>query len=165
VIGGAIGAYTLTAVPARLITPWVSLYLAGMGLRILYTAWRPILPTRPPAPRVEVLGFTGGLLDAMGGGGWGPIVTSTLVGQGREPRWAIGSVNRAEFFVTLAQSAVFVTAIGLTNWRVIAALCLGGAAAAPVGALVARRARPQHLMVLVGLLILALSVRTFVVSW
>ena len=158
-IGGAIGAYVLSNVSAAAVTPWVAIYLALMGMRILYTAWRsPPLNASPK--RVEVLGFAGGLLDAMGGGGWGPIVTSTLVGQGQEPRRAIGSVNRAEFFVTLAQSATFLLAIGLTEWRAIVALCIGGALAAPLGALVAKRVAPQPLMVFVGVLILALSART-----
>jgi uncharacterized membrane protein YfcA len=165
VVGGAIGAYALTALPADLLTPWVSVYLAIMGVRIFFKAWRNVPIQHATAPRVEVLGFVGGLLDAMGGGGWGPIVTSTLVGQGQEPRRAIGSVNRAEFFVTLAQSAVFVTTIGLSNWRVIAALCIGGALAAPIAAVVARHARPRYLMIVLGVLIVALSLRTLVTSW
>ena len=165
VIGGAIGAYTLTALPGDLLKPWIAVYLGLMGLRILYKAWhhRPI--AHATAPRVEVLGLFGGLLDAMGGGGWGPIVTSTLVGQGREPRRAIGSVNRAEFFVTLAQSAVFVTTIGIAHWQITVALCLGGAAAAPLAAVVAKRTQPRALMVFVGLLILTLSLATLVTSW
>jgi uncharacterized protein len=164
-IGGAIGAYVLTSFPADVLTPWVAIYLALMGARIVYKAWRTRVIARATAPRVEVLGFFGGLLDAMGGGGWGPIVTSTLVGQGQEPRRAIGSVNRAEFFVTLAQSVVFVTTIGLTHWPVIAALCLGGAVAAPIGALIAKHARPRPLMIFVGLLIVGLSLRTLVTAW
>lgn len=164
-VGGAIGAYLLTSFPAHVLTPWISIYLAMMGARILYKAWRNTVIARATTPRVEVLGFFGGLLDAMGGGGWGPIVTSTLVGQGQEPRRAIGSVNRAEFFVTLAQSAVFVTTIGLSHWQVILALCVGGAVAAPVAAIVAKHAQPRLLMAVVGTLIVALSLRTLVMSW
>jgi uncharacterized membrane protein YfcA len=74
-------------------------------------------------------------------------------------------VNRAEFFVTLAQSAVFVTMIGLSHWQLIAALCLGGAIAAPLAAVVAQRAHPRMLMIAVGSLIVLLSVRTLVTSW
>jgi uncharacterized membrane protein YfcA len=164
VIGGAIGASLLANVSPQLVTPWVSVYLGLMGARILYKAWHRRPRFRVSAPRVEILGFTGGLLDAMGGG-WGPIVTSTLVGQGQEPRRAIGSVNRAEFFVTLAQSAVFVTTIGLSNWQVIAGLCVGGAMAAPLAASVARHASPRYLMIFVGVLILVLSMRTLVTTW
>jgi uncharacterized membrane protein YfcA len=162
-IGGAIGAYALTSIPAEVITPWIAVYLALMGVRILIKAWN----GRPPAlsaQRVEALGFTGGLLDAMGGGGWGPIVTSTLVGRGHEPRMAIGSVNRAEFFVTVVQSATFVLTIGLSNWRVVLGLCAGGALAAPLAARVARRLQAKHLMIAVGVLIILLSLRTLVMS-
>jgi uncharacterized membrane protein YfcA len=120
---------------------------------------------RLSTPRVKLLGFFGGLFEAMGGGGGGPIVTSTLVGQGREPRRTIGSVNRAEFFVTLAQSLVFVTTLGLATWKITVALCLGGAVAAPLAATVARTVKAQYLMVLVGALILVLSFRTLVMSW
>jgi uncharacterized protein len=164
-IGGAIGAYVLTAFPADIMRPWVALYLALMGLRILYKAWRMTSAFRGNTGRIEVLGFTGGLLDAIGGGGWGPIVTSTLLGQGREPRRAIGSVNRAEFFVTLAQSAVFITTLGLSNLPVIAALCVGGALAAPLGASLAKRVKARYLMVFVGSLILGLSTRTLLAAW
>lgn len=164
-LGGAIGAYLLTSFPADVLTPWVAVYLAIMGARILYKAWRNTVAARAEAPRVGLLGFIGGFLDAIGGGGWGPIVTSTLVGQGQEPRRAIGSVNRAEFFVTLAQSFVFVMTIGLNHWQVIAALCLGGAIAAPIAASVAKYAAPRPLMIFVGVLILVLSLRTLVVSF
>jgi uncharacterized membrane protein YfcA len=158
-IGGGLGAYLLSNLSAAAVTPWVALYLGLMGVRILYKAWRAATPVAS-GRGVEWLGFAGGFLDAIGGGGWGPIVTSTLVGQGQEPRRAIGSVNRAEFFVTLAQSATFVLTIGLTEWKVIAALCIGGAVAAPLGASVAKRVDARKLMVGVGLLILALSART-----
>jgi uncharacterized membrane protein YfcA len=164
VIGGALGAYLLTSIPAEAIIPWVSIYLALMGVRILYKAWRARPAPRVTTGRVEVLGFVGGLLDALGGGGWGPIVTSTLVGRGQEPRRAIGSVNRAEFFVTLAQSATFILTIGLSQWQIVAALCVGGALAAPFGAAVARRVRAEALMVFVGVLIIVLSLRTLVMS-
>jgi uncharacterized membrane protein YfcA len=162
-LGGAIGAYALSSIPGELLTPWIAVYLALMGVRILIKAWNGRPPTLS-SQRVEALGFTGGLLDAMGGGGWGPIVTSTLVGRGHEPRMAIGSVNRAEFFVTIVQSATFVLTIGLSNWRVVLGLCAGGALAAPLAARVARALKAEHLMVAVGVLIIALSLRTFVVS-
>ena len=163
VIGGAIGAYILSNVSADLITPWISVYLALMGVRILYKA-RQATVIRPSMPRVEILGFVGGLLDAIGGGGWGPIVTSTLVGQGQEPRRAIGSVNRAEFFVTLAQSATFMLTIGLSNWKIIAALCVGGGLAAPLAATVIKHVQAERLMIVVGVLIILLSLRTLVMS-
>lgn len=164
-IGGAIGAYALAALPADVMKPWIAVYLGVMGVRILLKAWNGRGHRAAPAThRIGVLGFAGGLLDAMGGGGWGPIVTSTLVGRGHEPRMAIGSVNRAEFFVTVVQSATFVATIGMSNWRVVLGLCLGGAIAAPMAARMARRLRAEHLMVAVGVLIILLSVRTLLTS-
>lgn len=164
VVGGALGAYILSRFPGEALTPWVAAYLGLMGVRILYKAWRGRPIAAATAQRVEVLGFVGGLLDAIGGGGWGPIVTTTLVGRGHEPRVAIGSVNRAEFFVTLAQSAAFVLTIGLSNWRIVAALCAGGALAAPVAARVAKHMKAERLMIAVGVLIVLLSLRTLVAS-
>jgi uncharacterized membrane protein YfcA len=164
-IGGAIGAYILASLPGDAMKPWVAAYLAFMGVRILVKAWNGRSLTVPSVHRLEALGFTGGFLDAIGGGGWGPIVTTTLVGRGHEPRMAIGSVNRAEFFVTLVQSVTFVVAVGLKNWRVVLGMCLGGALAAPLGALAARRIKAEHLMVAVGALIILLSLRTVVTSF
>jgi uncharacterized membrane protein YfcA len=159
-IGGAIGAYALASLPGDAMKPWVAVYLAVMGVRIVIRALKGPAALRTSPHRVEALGFAGGLLEAMGGGGWGPIVTSTLVGRGHTPRTAIGSVNRAEFFVTLVQSAAFITVIGIGNWPVVLALSAGGAAAAPLAAHVARGVKAEHLMMAVGLLILLLSLRT-----
>jgi len=164
-IGGAIGAYVLTSLPGEALKPWIAVYLAFMGVRILIKAWNGRAPAVASPHRVEVLGFAGGFLDAVGGGGWGPIVTSTLVGRGHEPRMAIGSVNRAEFFVTLVQSATFIVALGTVTWRVVLGLCLGGALAAPIAARVAKHVKAEHLMVAVGVLIVLLSLRTFVTSF
>lgn len=163
-VGGALGAYVLTALPGEALRPWIAVYLALMGARILFIAWHGRTPATPATPGVRVLGFAGGLLDALGGGGWGPIVTSTLVGSGLEPRMAIGSVNRAEFFVTVVQSFVFVATIGFDLWQTVLALSLGGALAAPLAAHVARRIPARVLMVAVGTLIVALSLFTLVSS-
>ena len=164
-IGGAMGAYTLAQFSADAIRPYIAVYLALMGVRILLKAWNGRPPAVPASHRVEVLGFVGGLLDAMGGGGWGPIVTTTLVGQGHEPRLAIGSVNRAEFFVTLVQSATFVVTLGLYNWPVVLGLCAGGALAAPLAAVMASRVKAAHLMIAVGLLIVLVSMRILLTSF
>ncbi|MEZ5287565.1 MAG: sulfite exporter TauE/SafE family protein [Vicinamibacterales bacterium] len=163
-IGGAVGAYALSALPGEALRPWIAVYLGLMGIRILIKALNGRPPTVATRQRVEALGFVGGLMDAMGGGGWGPIVTSTLVGRGHEPRMAIGSVNRAEFFVTLVQSATFIVMLGASNWQVVLGLCLGGALAAPIAAHAVRRLKAEHLMVMVGILIVLLSLRTLVTS-
>lgn len=163
IAGGAIGAYALSSIPGEHLTPWIAVYLALMGGRILVRAVRRTAPAAARR-RIEVLGFTGGLADAMGGGGWGPIVTSTLVGHGHEPRLAIGSVNRAEFFVTVVQSATFVAMLGMSRLQPVLGLCLGGALAAPLAAHVAKALPARTLMIVVGALIIGLSLRTLVAS-
>ena len=136
--GGALGAYVLSNVEGKAIRPIVSAYLLVMGVLILMRAVRgsAIEDARPSfAPP---LGLVGGFLDAIGGGGWGPLVTSTLIGSGHAPRLVIGSVSLAEFFVTAAISVTFLGTIGLELWPIIAGLILGGALAAPLAAYAAK---------------------------
>ncbi|MBL8846648.1 MAG: sulfite exporter TauE/SafE family protein [Hyphomicrobium zavarzinii] len=159
-IGGAIGAYALSEFPGDTLKPFISAYLLLLGLVII---WKALArkPLAAPAPRsVAPLGFFGGLLDAIGGGGWGPIVTSSLLGQGATPRYAIGSVNLAEFFVTLTISTTFFLTVGLSLWPIIAGLIVGGVIAAPFAALAAKHVPAKVLMLVVGCVVVLLSVRT-----
>jgi uncharacterized protein len=160
-IGGALGAYVLASLPGEAIRPYVSVYLFGMGLLIVWRALR--RPFRGEAPRhVVPLGLFGGFLDAVGGGGWGPMVASTLVGRGAVPRLAIGSVNLAEFFVTVTVSATFLATVGLDLVPIIAGLVLGGVVAAPFAAMATRHIPDRPLMLLVGVVIVLLSLRELV---
>jgi len=159
VIGGVLGAYVLTHLPGERIKPFVAGYLLFMGIVIIAKGWKPFLKVEAPRDKPVALAFIGGLLDAMGGGGWGPIVTTTLIARGREPRTAIGSVHLAEFFVTFAQMVTFVAFLGLKNLEVVVGLVLGGIIAAPLAAYVCRRLPPRLLMNLVGVMIILLSLR------
>jgi uncharacterized membrane protein YfcA len=150
VLGGILGVYVLVETPTAAVRVFVSAYLLGLGGLILLKALRPQPPAAPPAAEVGVLGFFGRVLDAIGGGGWGAIVTSTLIGRGNVPREAIGSASLAEFFVTVAVSATFVVTVGVSLWPIIAGLVLGGALATPFAALVARRVPDRPLTVIVG---------------
>lgn len=109
-----------------------------------------------------LLALAGGFFDAIGGGGWGPIVTSTLIANGNNPRQTIGSVNLTEFFVTFAEAVTFITLIGLVNVNVILGLVIGGVVAAPLGAYLTRRVPAPAMMTVVGLLISFLSVHTII---
>src|SRR5918997_1153192 len=111
-IGGAIGAYVLASIDAETIQPLVSAYLAGIGLYIVFKAFRPLWPREVKDWIVPFIGAGGGLLDAMGGGGWGPIVTGSPIGRGHAPRQVIGSTNLTEFLVTTTVSATFVLTLG-----------------------------------------------------
>jgi hypothetical protein len=158
-IGGAAGAYLLTSIDGDTIQPFVSGYLLLMGVFILWKALheRPEVTEEPRS--VTVLALGGGFLDAIGGGGWGPIVASTLIGNGHEPRYTIGSVNAAEFFVTSTVSAAFIMTIGLSLWPMITGLIIGGALAAPFAAYVTQKLPDRPLMILVAVLVILLSIR------
>lgn len=162
-LGGALGAYLLTEIDGDIIQPFISIYLLAIGGLILWKALHPRLPRPDMAPnRVRALGVTGGFLDAIGGGGWGPMVASTLIGAGTTPRYAIGSTNLAEFFVTLTISATFVATIGLHLWPAILGLVLGGVIAAPFAAMVTQRLPDKPMMILVAVIIMLLSLRNLV---
>jgi len=161
VLGGILGAYVLTQVPGEKVRPVVAIYLFVMGALILRRALGRRASVRG-APRLVPLGFAGGFLDSIGGGGWGPIVTSTLVAQGQAPHLAVGSVSVTEFFVTLAQAGTFLAVLQWVHWPVAIGLLIGGVLAAPLAAYVCRRLPARVLMGLIGGLILVLSLRLIV---
>lgn len=159
IVGAVLGAYILTSLPGDALKPYVAVYLLVMGVIIVAKAFREF-PPRSVTTHVAPLGFVGALLDTLGGGGWGPVVASTLIVRGNHVRTTVGTVNAVEFFVTMAASATFFLTIGLSNWQMILALALGGLPAAPVGAWVCRHFPVKRMMVVVGLLVIALSLRT-----
>ncbi|MEO6263673.1 MAG: sulfite exporter TauE/SafE family protein [Luteimonas sp.] len=159
VLGAATGAYLLTALPGDLVKPWIAGYLVLMGVVILVKAVREF-PPRRVTTHLRPLGFFGAMADALGGGGWGPMVTSTLLARGNEFRITVGSVNAVEFFVTLTASITFILTIGLGHWQVIAGLAVGGVLAAPLGAWLVRHVPIKPMMLFVGLLVIAISSRT-----
>ncbi len=159
VLGGVIGAYVLTSLPSGVVKPLVSVYLLAMGLVILRKSMM-ANRAQPGRSHLIPLGLVGGFFDAIGGGGWGPIVTTTLVATGNTPRFVVGSVNLAEFFVTVCESVTFILTIGLTHANIIIGLIIGGGTAAPLAAVVCKKLPEKTLMRLVGLLIIVLSVRT-----
>lgn len=164
ILGAVLGAYILVQLPGDALRPYVASYLLLMGGVIVLKAFRSF-PPREVTTHLAPLGFFGALVDAMGGGGWGPIVATTLVVRGNDLRRTIGTVNAVEFFVTVAASVTFFLAMGLTHWRVIAGLAVGGVLAAPLAAWACRRVPLKPLMILVGSLVIALSARTLVVHF
>jgi uncharacterized protein len=164
VIGGVTGAYILTAIDGNIIKPFIAGYLILMGGVIIYKAFTMQPRSQPDeyhGPRISWLGLLGGFCDAIGGGGWGPVVTSTLVARGKYARTTIGSVNFSEFFVTLAQSIVFVFTLRFAEyWQIILGLLIGGGIAAPLAARMTQKLPLQSLMIMVGVLIILVSIRT-----
>jgi uncharacterized membrane protein YfcA len=161
VLGAVTGAYILTSIDGDAVKPYVSAYLLIMGIIIIRKAFRKTIVKRKVA-KVGVLAAVGGFVDSIGGGGWGPVVTSTLLSRGRDPRYTIGTVNATEFFVAFASAGVFTWMMGLQNLLVIAGLVIGGVLASPFGALLAGRVKPRTLMIMVGVMIIFLSLRNII---
>ena len=158
VIGGIVGAYILTSIDGKLIKPYITIYLLLMGLFILRKAFVLIKHNNKKIKHVRKLALTGGFLDAIGGGGWGPIVTSSLIGQGNSPRHTIGSVNTAEFFVSFATGITFILLGSAGHWILVAGLIIGGLFSAPFAAYLTSKLSTKKLLIAVGFLITAISI-------
>jgi hypothetical protein len=156
-LGGVLGAWLLSSVDSELLRPFVWLYLFAAGVLVLRRAFRRSEPELARAPSYA-LGGTAGFLDAVGGGGWGTITTPTLIARGMPPRYAIGTANAAEFFVTLSISVTFLLTFDWRRFDLVIALLGGGVVAAPVGAWVVRHIPPRLAMGAVGLIVMGLSV-------
>ncbi|MFD2717574.1 TSUP family transporter [Hymenobacter monticola] len=160
-IAGSIGgAYLLSRFGeeyANWVKPLLAAYLLILGLRILSKALRPQRDKRRKVKNAGWLAGAGGFLDSFGGGGWGPLVTSTLITNGRTPRYVIGTVSLVEFFVTFASAFTFFAMKGLSHWQIVAGLIVGGVAAAPIAARLAGRIPTRWMFVGVGLMVILWS--------
>lgn len=156
-LGAVLGVLVVTQIDGKLLRPYISAYLLIIGLYILSKAYRRLRAREREPRHVAKLGLFGGFVDAVGGGGWGPVVTSTLVGSGNDPRTTIGSVNFAEFFLTLATAASFTLLAVEGTWPVVAGLVVGGLFAAPFAALLVKTLSTRTLLISVGVLITVLS--------
>jgi uncharacterized membrane protein YfcA len=166
VIGGIGGAFLSTTLDGELLKPYISGYLLIMGIVIIRKAFKKV-EKKKKTKGVAPLALFGGFVDAIGGGGWGPVVTTTLVGSGRDPRYTIGSVNLAEFFIAMFTALSFAIFMGMQEWEgisqlatIILGLVFGGMFAAPFAAVICRKVKAKTLMVIVGCLIIVLSLRT-----
>lgn len=164
-LGAVAGAYILYSLEEYnyIIRPLVAVYTLGLGLAIIRKA---ILqtPKRRKTKNVPALASFGGFMDSIGGGGWGPIVTTTLIARGRHPRYTVGSVNLAEFFVSLASSLTFFATIGLSHIQIIIGLMLGGIIAAPIAAHLTRKLPLKRMMIMVGIVVILVSIRLLIKS-
>ena len=166
VIGGITGAYLLSNIDGKAIKPWVAIYLLVMGIRILVKAFRPVNGvSKALRKQLPLLGLFGGLMDAIGGGGWGPVVTTSMLANGEPPRTTIGSVNLTEFFVTLAEVITFLITLGTLDWPVVIGLIVGGAISAPLGALLTKKIPTKIMLIVVGLVVIGLQIRTLAMIW
>jgi uncharacterized membrane protein YfcA len=167
VAGAILGAVFLVFLgdnAGKWLSPLVALYALFLGTKILIKAFK-VNAKKERVKRIGWLAGIGGFLDSFGGGGWGPIVTSTLVSKGRSPGVTIGTVNLTEFFVTLASAAAFFIAIGVNHWNIVAGLIIGGGIAAPLAAKLAGRLPKRTMMIAVGIMIIIWCARMLVKSF
>ena len=158
VLGAILGAWILSNIDVTAARRYVYCYLLILGLYILWRSMRIARLPRQLAGWTSLLGFGAGFLDASGGGGWGPLTTTTLVGSGHSPRYSIGSVNTAEFFVTVSAATTFFAEIGVVSLEHLIPLVLGGVLTAPFGGWVVKHVPTRGLMTAVGMLIVVLSI-------
>lgn len=160
VIGSITGAYLLAdVIDGDVIKPFIAVYMIILAIVIVIKALRKNI-IKKKTKKLGILAIFGGFMDSVGGGGWGPIVTSTLLGRGRNPRYTIGSVNAAEFAVSFASGITFMLFGGIQGWQVILGLILGGVIAAPLAAYLVNRIQRKPMMIVVGILIIVLSLKT-----
>ncbi|MEJ5962041.1 sulfite exporter TauE/SafE family protein [Pedobacter immunditicola] len=162
VLGAVIGAVLLVYLGEEYgayLRPVLSVYTLLLGARILYSAFK----KRNENRKVKNAGWlagAGGFLDSFGGGGWGPLVTSTLIAKGKTPRYIIGTVSLTEFFVTFGSALTFFILLGTSHMQTIAGLIVGGLVAAPIAARLAGRLNTKTILISVGVLVIISSIRT-----
>ena len=160
VAGAITGAYLLAdVIDGDLIKPYIAIYMIILAITIIIKGLRKTIQKKK-TKRLGALAVFGGFMDSIGGGGWGPIVTSTLMGRGRDPRYTIGSVNTAEFAISFASGITFIAFEGIHGWQVIAGLIIGGVIAAPIGAYLVNKIPRKSITILIGLLLIVMSLRT-----
>lgn len=166
VLGGVTGAYLLSSMDASAARPFVMLYLTAIGFYLLWRAIRLSAPRFEDPRYTRPLAAAGGFLDAAGGGGWGPVVTSNLLIQGGDPRKIIGTVNSAEFLLTLSISIAFIATLGFAAFtKITVGLIIGGVIAAPFGAVLASRVQPRYLLLAVAVVLIATSSYSIYKAW
>lgn len=158
VISASIGAFLLgSVIDGNVIKPYINVYLLILGLMILAKAFKKSIEPKENTKNAPVLALFGGFLDSIGGGGWGPIVTSNLIRQGNTPNIVIGTVNTVEFFVTFFSAGILIYFTGIHSWQIILGLIIGGTLAAPLGAYLAKKISRKLLFILVGVMIVITS--------
>jgi uncharacterized membrane protein YfcA len=161
-IGVVLGVMTVTMLNVKIIKPLVSGYLLIMGAIIVMKSFSLQYARKEKTKNLGFLGFMGGFLDAVGGGGWGPVVVSSLLGKKRNPRYTIGTVNFTEFFIAIAAAGSFAIALQLTatEWLSVICIVVGGIPASLFSAHLCKVVSAKRLMLIVGIVTMALSCYT-----
>lgn len=159
-VAGALLLSHLGETHATYLKPVLAVYLLVLGVRIISRALRQQAQPRHKVKNAGWLASAGGFLDSFGGGGWGPLVTSTLIANGRTPSYVIGTVSLVEFFVTFASAVTFFSVLGFRHWQIVLGLIAGGVAAAPLAARLAGRLPTRWMFVGVGAMVIFWSLWT-----
>ncbi len=167
-VGAFAGATFLASLDGDAAKPWVAGILLSLGVYVIWRflvlgGRRPTFKARPPVGMLAPMGLAGGALDAIGGGGWGPVGTTTLLSSGRlEPRKVIGSIDTSEFLVAVGGSLGFLFALSSSDipWGYAVALLAGGVIAAPIAAWLVRKLAARVLGVAAGGLIVVTNSKT-----
>ena len=166
IIGAIAGVVTVSFVSKEyfsLIRPLVAIYTLILGVLIIVKTLR-VPKKRKKIKQLSPVAFTGGFLDSVGGGGWGPIVTTSLLAGGRHLRYAVGSSHLAKFFVALTSTITFFFFIGLDHWQIIFGLVIGGMIASPMSIYFSTKIPIKKGLLLVGIVIISISLKTIVQS-
>jgi len=164
VIGAVLGAFLLVFLGDKLgnyLRPFIAIYTLFLGIKFLVFAFRANLKSKK-FKHYSLLAAIGGFFDSFGGGGWGPIVTTTLINNGRSHKYVVGSVSLTEFFVTIASAFTFFTLLGVSHWQTILALIVGGTIAAPIAARLAGKLPRKTAFILLGILVIIWSIRILI---
>ncbi|MBI3511815.1 MAG: TSUP family transporter [Bacteroidetes bacterium] len=166
-IGAIIGACTLSLLKKYMfyVKPVVAVYTLVLGILILRKAIVSRIIQKKKFNRIWPLAAAGGFLDAAGGGGWGPIVTSTLVAGGRDLRYTIGSAHAARFFVALMATITYICLLGIGQWEIILGLIIGAAIAAPISVWLSTKISVRNGLILVGFVVIIISIRILITTF
>jgi uncharacterized membrane protein YfcA len=160
IIGAILGALIIAKVKIPYLSIVISIYLLFMGIFLIAKAYSKIkLQLKQKISVVIPLAVTGGFVDGAGGGGWGPVVTTSLLGGKMEPKKIIGTVNASEFFINLASAVSLLFLVKVTDWEALAGLIIGGFLVAPYAARVTSKMSEKMILTIVGCLITILSIR------
>jgi siroheme synthase-like protein len=165
IVGAVLGAYILSSLEhySKYTKPFVSLYTLILGLVILRKAFQVgAKRTKAKIKRIGLLGFGGGFIDAVGGGGWGSIVLSSLIAGGRHPRFSLGTVKLSRFFVALMSSITFITMLNGAHWEAVSGLVIGSALASPIAAKISNKLSAKTLMIAVAIIVIIVSVNSII---
>jgi len=166
IIGAVTGAYLLSSLEhySQYTKPFVSLYTLILGFVILSKAFKTgVKKSAEKIKNIRFLGLGGGFIDAVGGGGWGSIVLSTLIAGGRHPRFSLGTVKLSRFFIALMSSITFFAMLNTRHWEAAAGLVIGSAMAAPVAAKISNRISVKFIMIAVAVIVILISVRAIAI--